>query len=92
MQTEGSCLQLFTHKYTKETSPVCINADDAHLMHLTIRISVWKSSKFQPRKKKLFKINPSYMSIEKQAVFKAKYNMWNWQANVEIQLYRNSTL
>ncbi len=32
------------------------------------------------------------MSIEKQAVFKAEYNMWNWQANVEIQLYRNSTL
>ncbi len=29
MQTEGSCLQLFTHKYTKETSPVCISADDA---------------------------------------------------------------
>lgn len=52
MQTEGSCLQLFTHKYTKETSPVCISADDAHMMHLTIRISVWESSiNFSQREK-----------------------------------------
>lgn len=29
------------YSYTKETSAVCISAADAHLMHLTIRVSVY---------------------------------------------------